>query len=563
MPSNINMNIKSATFSGLLFLIFGINFLSGIVGGLWLLVVGGWALLLGGIILGVIMPYVYALITSPAFALLLGAEKVKHNKFFLSILLFLASLINNLPIAAWTVFIFGIFLNTKYPLFPLLLSAYATTMSPLSYMVSHESNPGAGSSRGLLYAQINFVALVIFYLLNLDTATRIFLLVITLLIFCILPIFELSSLNLNEEDGEENIDDPLLSKAIAICSAYEKISPPLLQRRLAIDLDNATELFKKLKRLKLVKDIKIDDEDDFVPVGTVNKKVLQKYHSLIQQARADMLKIQKTSVGNEGLISTNKDIDELSLKRELENEINKNKKILLELTEKVEQLKIDLSLIRQEYNIKIGRLYLKLDQLDLEIIKLTKVKKLQEEGYSLKEAKKRVDEETKNKQEKIDQENERINEEQEEKENIPELSEEDMKQLKSLYKDLVKKFHPDLVFDEAEKKKRQEIMKEINKAYREHDLAELKTIAGKQALSEEQEDSIERMQLLLREIINSEERLQQEYKSLEKSEWYQWMMRIQNAKGRDLFQELEEKILDDISKKEITLSKLKTEYEKE
>ncbi len=252
-----------------------------------------------------------------------------------------------------------------------------------------------------------------------------------------------------------------------------------------------------------------------------------------------------------------KSIDEPITVKNLKQQISEKKNRLIELTHIVEQLKIDLSLIRQEYNIKIGRLYLKLDQLDLEISKLTKIRKLMDEGYSLKEAKSHVDEETRSEQEKIDQENEKINEEQEKKENIQGLSEEEMNQLKSLYKDLVKKFHPDLVFDEAEKKKRQEIMKAINKAYREHDLAELKRIASKQVISEGQEDSIEVMQSLLKDIVSSVEKLQQEYKSLQESEWYQWMIRIKNAKGRDLFQELEEKILDDISKKAMTLSKLK------
>ena len=65
------------------------------------------------------------------------------------------------------------------------------------------------------------------------------------------------------------------------------------------------------------------------------------------------------------LVTTNNSIEESTEKKILRQKVQELKNELLILTEKVEQLKIDLVVVKQEYDIRIGRLYLRMDELDL------------------------------------------------------------------------------------------------------------------------------------------------------------------------------------------------------
>lgn len=76
---------------------------------------------------------------------------------------------------------------------------------------------------------------------------------------------------------------------------------------------------------------------------------------------------------------------EESLKHHIKQEIVEKERLLSELIEDLENLKIDLSLIKQEYEIKIGRLFLRLDEIDLEILKFKKIGDLINKGIPLEE----------------------------------------------------------------------------------------------------------------------------------------------------------------------------------
>ena len=58
------------------------------------------------------------------------------------------------------------------------------------------------------------------------------------------------------------------------------------------------------------------------------------------------------------IVKSNISLDEPLEKQELKRAISEKEKILSAILEKVEKLKIDLSILKQEYDIKIGRLYL-------------------------------------------------------------------------------------------------------------------------------------------------------------------------------------------------------------
>ncbi len=92
------------------------------------------------------------------------------------------------------------------------------------------------------------------------------------------------------------------------------------------------------------------------------------------------------------IIKSNTSIDEPLEKRELEKAISEKEKKLNDLIEEIEQLKIDLTAVKQEYDVKVGRLYLKLDDLDLDILKFKKIEDLINKGFSFEEARKIVEE---------------------------------------------------------------------------------------------------------------------------------------------------------------------------
>lgn len=254
------------------------------------------------------------------------------------------------------------------------------------------------------------------------------------------------------------------------------------------------------------------------------------------------------------LVTTNNGLDESSEKKILRQKVQELKKELLVLTEKVEQLKIDLVVIKQEYDIRIGRLYLRMDELDLEILKFKKVKDLLKRNFSLEEAKKIVEETLKARQKTINEEYAKLNEEEEKVEKRKNIPENKKEELKKLWRSLAHKYHPDLARNDEDRKKYEEVMKKINKAYADGDLEVLKVIK-QEHIEDSDTISAELLKTKLQDIENAIVRLEKEYSMLKKSEWQVWKNNIDEAKkqGRDLLLELEQKLLDDISGKEIIL----------
>lgn len=123
--------------------------------------------------------------------------------------------------------------------------------------------------------------------------------------------------------------------------------------------------------------------------------------------------------------------------------------------------------------------------------------------------------------------------------------EEDVQPLKNFYRQLAKRFHPDLTTDIKEKEIRQVVMAEVNAAYAAADLAALEKIAAQpERLVGETTHS--RTQLILelhREIERLDQlilNLEQEVTDLYNSEQLQLTMQANLAAhdGRDLIQEL-------------------------
>jgi len=120
--------------------------------------------------------------------------------------------------------------------------------------------------------------------------------------------------------------------------------------------------------------------------------------------------------------------------------------------------------------VKVGRLYLKLDEVDLEILKFKKIEDLIGKGFSFEEAQKVVEETLRRRREQIKEEYKKLDEEEKDIESRKDISEEDKAELKKLWRKLAHKYHPDKANGN------EEMMKKINKAYAEGDLETLRAI---------------------------------------------------------------------------------------
>lgn len=261
------------------------------------------------------------------------------------------------------------------------------------------------------------------------------------------------------------------------------------------------------------------------------------------------------------LVINNNSIDEPEEKKILRQKVQYLKDELLVLTEKVEQLKIDLVVVKQEYNVRIGRLYLRIDELDLEILKFKKIEDFLKRNFSLEEARKIVEETLKSRQKTIDDEYAKLDEEGEIVEKRKSIPESEKLELKKLWRQLAHKYHPDLAKNEEDRGKREEIMKKINKAYSDGDLEALKAIE-QEHIEDTETVSAELLKAKLQDLESGLARLKKEYLMLQKSEWYIWKNDIEEAKkhGRDLLVELEQKLLQDISAKETILQDYQKQY---
>ncbi len=142
-----------------------LNFFSGIVGGIWLLLTGGGSIVLLGIIYSIVMPWGYTIASLPTFIILPLITKTieKRMKLATSFLAFILSGYNNFILLVWVLFVFGqIVSNPSYNFIALLLWGYSVAMGPVGYMASKEGpDAGSGTTLGVLFTQIIYIAFCI------------------------------------------------------------------------------------------------------------------------------------------------------------------------------------------------------------------------------------------------------------------------------------------------------------------------------------------------------------------------------------------------------------------
>jgi len=254
---------------------------------------------------------------------------------------------------------------------------------------------------------------------------------------------------------------------------------------------------------------------------------------------------------------------EHTLRQKLHLAIEKKQTILEDLMEKGETLKVELDFIKHEYNVRIGGLLLKDNHLDLEILQLKNLKELIKGGMSYKQALKFEEDAFYTEMLEMQKEQERLNEEKKILEEIQDVSEEIMEDIKTIWKKLIRRFHPDLVVDPHEKQEREEIMKKINKAYTEHNLDVLYAFESSNSAVDTKELTIQDLEKMLETIENAILNAQGELNVLKKSTWYEWKKKKDKVnemfKKKDIFAELEQTLLDDIVKKIEIVQRLREE----
>jgi hypothetical protein len=191
--------------------------------------------------------------------------------------------------------------------------------------------------------------------------------------------------------------------------------------------------------------------------------------------------------------------------------------------------KEELGRFNAEYHARVGVLFVELDRIELQI---------KEYEFRIAQLKQNPDidphdleQQTK---QQFTEEREQIHDEEEEtrfyeqahreEQKRPELDEESEASLRDLYREMVKRFHPDLAKTEDERLQREETMKEVNAAFHERDIHRLRTIATQRDVDDQafEAKSIgEKLVWAIREVSRLDERIQAllvERQALEESE---------------------------------------------
>jgi hypothetical protein len=112
---------------------------------------------------------------------------------------------------------------------------------------------------------------------------------------------------------------------------------------------------------------------------------------------------------------------------------------------------------------------------------------------------------------------------------------------------------------QKKKKRREEIMKQLNRAYEEQNIEVLKNLESDAQVKNYEETTIDTLTQILVDTENQIIEQEAVYQELKESEWYRWKINIARAKKRmkDIFLDLERTLLDEIVRKMDVIKALK------
>lgn len=163
---NLIVTVGTATISFIATIVMILNLFYGIVGGIWLAILGHWGSIGIGLGLGIAMPWIYAIASLPTMGLsfVFTYFAKKGSKTFTGISGFLTSIYHNALLAMWVIWVFSFFMGMadSKSFIPYLLWGYSTMMAPLSYMASKEPPDSMGTILGVFFAQLCYLIWVLF-----------------------------------------------------------------------------------------------------------------------------------------------------------------------------------------------------------------------------------------------------------------------------------------------------------------------------------------------------------------------------------------------------------------
>jgi chromosome segregation ATPase len=254
-------------------------------------------------------------------------------------------------------------------------------------------------------------------------------------------------------------------------------------------------------------------------------------------------------------------------------EIEQKRQCVALLGQEIEELKQALGRFQVEYNARVGRLYVELDKLELLIqeyrlrIRLIvdeRKARLQEIEDEVKQRFSARWQETR----QTERETSGASEAYERQKAEPKLDEETAQELKRLYRELAKRFHPDLAETDEERRENSKLMAEINEAYARKDLDKLREIAereGERLRSVPGETLAEKLARLTQEshrLGDVIQRLRGELEELKRSPTWEMMQKVEKGResGQDILAELTENLEEQIRRKREELGGLVQRY---
>jgi len=153
---------------GMMFLFtFLFNFFAGIVGGIWLLCIGYWRIVLVGFLAALSMPWWWVIVSLPSLGLmaLLVWFGEKNSKVGVGIVGVIGGLYDSFLIMGWLALVFSSALIVAWEhegtLYPMLLFAYSVATSPLLYIASKESPDSTGTNLTIFIVVIGSIVTVV------------------------------------------------------------------------------------------------------------------------------------------------------------------------------------------------------------------------------------------------------------------------------------------------------------------------------------------------------------------------------------------------------------------
>lgn len=266
------------------------------------------------------------------------------------------------------------------------------------------------------------------------------------------------------------------------------------------------------------------------------------------------------------------------VKTQEEVDLERLKGVVLDLRNRVgdlylelDDLELDLGKFQTEYNARVGKFFIELDQADYAI----NLMRLKFERYHSGKAwdDETLEQELSDFKKQLENDENQLHEDEKSLRDFihknRELSADQKKELRSLYRDLAKIYHPDKARTDEEKSYFEEVMKEINEAYHHSNLDSLKKIDAKaqllievEQIGESLNDKLSRLgteERKLSALISSISKRTQELRS---SDTYALFIKVQNFQpsSNDYFLGVIDDLEQRIKRKKVELARLKEQF---